>query len=356
MATKTPTSTSGFKSFALSDQGARINNEDLVHNDDDRGIYFVVDGMGGHAAGEQAAQIACERLRGRLERATGSPQQRIREAITLANNAIFETAEAHPDWKGMACVLTVALLSSQTATIGHVGDSRLYKIRGTSLDKITRDHSPVGELEDSNQLTEAEAMAHPRRNEVFRDVGSALHDPDDKDFIDIYEIPTEADSALLLCSDGLTDAVPMADIRKIIRDNAKAPDAAVRSLIDLAKKKDAKDNISVVVVQGSFFGGTGALPAPSANPAPKEAEPQTATTQTIVIEKHRPLWQRFAWAILWMAVGAGLFFGGQQAFELWQQTLLKAPTQTARTPVTILVNSRQPGAQPSIAAALANAA
>src|SRR5579863_4277505 len=98
MSKKTASPIAGFRSYALSDQGVRSNNEDLVHNDDDRGIYFVVDGMGGHAAGEHAAQIAGERLRGRLERATGSPQQRIREAITLANNAIFETAEKHADW------------------------------------------------------------------------------------------------------------------------------------------------------------------------------------------------------------------------------------------------------------------
>ena len=97
MAKKTPASTSGFTSSALSDQGVRSNNEDVVHNDDERGIYFVIDGMGGHAAGEHAAQIASERLRGRLERATGTPQQRVREAIALANNAIFETAEKHPD-------------------------------------------------------------------------------------------------------------------------------------------------------------------------------------------------------------------------------------------------------------------
>jgi len=232
MAKKLPASTSGFKSYAGSDQGVRGNNEDEVYADDDLGIYFVVDGMGGHAAGEEAARIAKERLLGRLSRATGSPQQRIREAITLANNAIFETAAQRPDWNGMACVLTVALLSDGTVTIGHVGDSRLYKISGTApdLDKVTRDHSPVGELEDSQQLTEGEAMNHTRRNEVFRDVGSALHDPDDKDFIDIYEVPIEPDGGLLICSDGLTDALPLAPIRKILRDNAKDFGPAVRSL------------------------------------------------------------------------------------------------------------------------------
>src|ERR1051325_1136637 len=254
MAKKQTSPASEFKSYAATDQGIRGNNEDLVHNDDDRGIYFVIDGMGGHAAGEQAARIAFERLRGRLERASGSPQQRIREAIALANNAIFETAKKHPDWTGMACVLTVALLSSDTATIGHVGDSRLYKIRGLSLDKITRDHSPVGELEDTKQITESEAMSHPRRNEAYRDVGSIFHDPNDDEFIDIYTIPAEPDSALLLCTDGLTDAVPLSSIQKILGENPKDLPAAVRSLINHAKKEHAKDNISVVLVQGPAFG------------------------------------------------------------------------------------------------------
>src|SRR5579871_6647197 len=104
MAKTQPSAKTGFRSFAGSDQGVRGNNEDEVYADDARGIYFVVDGMGGHAAGEQAARIAKERLLGRLARATGTPQQRVREAIALANNAIFEAAESHPEWKGMACV------------------------------------------------------------------------------------------------------------------------------------------------------------------------------------------------------------------------------------------------------------
>src|ERR1035438_3240941 len=101
MAKNTPPTTTGFQSYALSDQGVRGNNEDEVFADDERGIYFVVDGMGGHAAGEQAAQIAAERLRGRLERATGTPQQRVREAIALANNAIFEAAAQNSAWNGI---------------------------------------------------------------------------------------------------------------------------------------------------------------------------------------------------------------------------------------------------------------
>jgi len=100
-------------------------------------------------------------IRVRLERQTGTVEQRLREAITLANNAIFEAAQSRPDWKGMACVLTAAVIEDSVVTIGHVGDSRLYSIKRGRIVKITHDHSPVGEREDSGELTEAQAMQHP---------------------------------------------------------------------------------------------------------------------------------------------------------------------------------------------------
>src|SRR5260370_34020876 len=106
----------------------------------------------------------------------------------------------------MACALTGALLDGQEATVGHVGDSRLYKITRGLLEKITRDHSPVGEMEDQKAITEDEAMAHPRRNEVFRDVGSAPHAPDDPGFTDAYTVAAGPDRCLLRCSSGATAA------------------------------------------------------------------------------------------------------------------------------------------------------
>lgn len=364
MAKKQPTSTSGFRSYALSDQGVRGNNEDLVHADDQRGIYFVIDGMGGHAAGEQAAKIADERLRGRLERATGTPQQRIREAIALANNAIFESAEKHSDQKGMACVLTVALIDSDSATIGHVGDSRLYKVREASpgaitLSKITRDHSPVGEMEDSQQITEGEAMAHPRRNEVYRDVGSAPRDPGDADFIDIYTISAEPDSGLLLCSDGLTDALPLADIENVMREHAKDWRAAARALIAQAKTHEAKDNISVVLVQGPDFGR---IRRPRAvqkeNVVSIDQTTRDDTTPTLIVEEPAPSRRSFGRPILWVvlgaALGAALFFAAQKWLLNPPQVAPQQPVKTATNgPATIVVNPLLPGAQPDIGAALA---
>ena len=139
-------------------------------------LFFVIDGVGGHAAGGKAADVALAMLRARLERETGTRDGRLREAIAIANNEIHTLAATRPEWKGMACVLTAAIVHEDGVTIGHVGDTRLYKLRGDRIDKITRDHSPVGEREDADEISEAEAMRHPRRNEVYRDVGSEPHD------------------------------------------------------------------------------------------------------------------------------------------------------------------------------------
>ena len=158
---------------AASDPGKRRkNNEDRYYVDADRGIYAVIDGVGGQAAGETAAAVAVDVIRERLERQTGTPEERLREAITLANNEILRLSRTRPEWAGMACVLTVALIEDDIVTVGHVGDSRLYLLRSGEIQKITRDHSPVGEREDRGELSEDEAMRHARRNEIYRDVGS----------------------------------------------------------------------------------------------------------------------------------------------------------------------------------------
>ena len=231
----------------------RQNNEDRLYLDPDRGMFLVIDGIGGQAAGEKAAEIALNRIRARLERQIGTPEERIREAITVANNEILRLAGTHPDWEGMACVLTVALVENGSAVIGHVGDSRLYKIRRGEIRKITHDHSPVGEREDTQEISEAEAMRHPRRNEVYRDVGSEEHAPEDPDFIELLRIPFEPDSALLLCSDGLSDQVASAAILRAVIENAGHPAGAVADLIEAANRAGGKDNVTVVIVEGEQF-------------------------------------------------------------------------------------------------------
>jgi serine/threonine protein phosphatase PrpC len=304
--TATPLSAPRYQSALGTDSGkVRDHNEDRVWADDVRGCYAVIDGMGGHAAGERAAEIALERVRVRLERQTDSIEQRVREAITIANNAIYEAAQSKPEWNGMACVLTVAVVEKGFATIGHVGDSRLYKLKSGTITKITRDHSPVGEREDAGELTEIEAMTHPRRNEVFRDVGSREHTPDDADFIEIQRIPFEPESALLLCSDGLSDVIPSDQILEIVQSRAGDRWDAVQALIDAAND-NSKDNVSAVLIEGEAFGGSKRKRATAAGP------------------------NFYRWAYLVVGLLLGVF--GAIAAMRW----LATPT-AVRAPVSILV-------------------
>jgi serine/threonine protein phosphatase PrpC len=242
-------------------------NEDRFHVDVARGLFVLVDGIGGQAAGGKAADVALTMLRARLERETGPTADRVREAITIANNEIHRVASLRPEWTGMACVLTVAVVGEQVATIGHVGDTRLYKLRGDRIEKVTHDHSPVGEREDANEISEIEAMRHQRRNEVYRDVGSEPHAQTDPDFIDLHEIPFEPDAALLLCSDGLTDLVESATIHAIVAQLAGRPDEVVNALIEAANEAGGTDNVTVVYVEGELFAARGfGLPQSPAAP------------------------------------------------------------------------------------------
>jgi serine/threonine protein phosphatase PrpC len=276
-------------------------NEDRFHLDLARGLFMVVDGVGGQAAGGKAADTAVSLLRSRLERETGPVPERLREAITLANNEIHRLAGQRPEWTGMACVLTVALIEDGRATIAHVGDTRLYKLRGDRLEKVTQDHSPVGEREDAGEISELEAMNHPRRNEVYRDVGSEPHQPRDPEFIDVRAIPFETDAALLLCSDGLTDVVDSSTIQRVVTQWAGHPQQVADALIEAANAAGGKDNVTVVYVERELFAATGAgLPGSDQEitrrhaPAGREAARRPAQRQ----EDHGQTRQRIVRSLL----------------------------------------------------------
>lgn len=239
---------------ARTDPGrTRSNNEDLPLFDAARGIYGVIDGVGGQAAGEVAAAIARDVIVQRLARPVGSPADRVREAIAIANNEIFRRAQESPELRGMACVITLALVTDGRLVIGHVGDTRLYKLDASGMRKLTRDHSPVGEREDAGELNEVDAMRHPRRNEVFRDVGSIFRDKDEQDFVDIIEEPFERDDAILICSDGLSDMLPSPTIAHIAKQYAGDPARLTEALVAAANDAGGKDNITVVYAEGPYF-------------------------------------------------------------------------------------------------------
>jgi serine/threonine protein phosphatase PrpC len=233
----------------------RDRNEDRYWIDAERGLFLVVDGVGGHRAGELAAQTALEEIRESLATAEGGAEQRVRAAIARANNRIFELAAEDGARQGMACVLTLALVEDGAITIGHVGDSRLYLVWDGAMRKLTSDHSPVGEDEEAGELTEEEAMQHPRRNEVFRDVGSRPRAAEDEEFIEIRQCRFRPDAALLLCSDGLTDQLTSVRVREIVESYEGDAEQVARALVAAANQAGGRDNATAVFVAGPEFGG-----------------------------------------------------------------------------------------------------
>ncbi len=258
-------------------------NEDRFLCLPESGVFAVIDGVGGQAAGGKAAVVARALLRERLAQSAGTIADRIREGITAANNEIYRLAATRGEWDGMACVLTIALVKGGKVTFGHVGDTRLYMLQGDRIEKLTRDHSPVGEREDASEISERQAMQHPRRNEVYRDVGSEFHDRRDRDFIDVDEVPFEPDAALLLCSDGLTDLVDSTSIARTVSQWAGDPASVVRELIGAANAAGGKDNVTVVYVEGdafaaSHFGQNTIESLSAAGPAKSDSTVASATS------------------------------------------------------------------------------
>src|SRR5580692_425304 len=262
-----------WRSATASDPGRmRAENQDRVYADDELGIFLVVDGLGGHAAGEKAAETAVEVIRAELESSTSEPKQSVPSAIAAANNRIYQLASENEDWRGMACVLTLAVMHEDRVVIGHVGDSRLYLIWNGAIRKLTSDHSPVGEREDRGELTETEAMLHPRRHEVFRDVGTRHRAPDDEEFVEMKEVLFKTDAAMLLCSDGLSDLITSAEMSEIIDQYDGDAGQTARDLVDAANRAGGRDNITAVFVAGSEFLG-------SQSPAMAEARARHSITR-----------------------------------------------------------------------------
>lgn len=247
-----------WRAGAATDPGRiRTENQDRDYVDGERGVFLVVDGLGGHAAGEKAADTALEVIPTELANHDGDIRDRIRNAIATANNRICDLASENEAWRGMACVLTLAVMEDDKVIVGHVGDSRLYLMWNGALRKLTSDHSPVGEREDRGELTEQEAMQHPRRHEVFRDVGSRRREPDDTEFVEMKEFLFKPDAAILLCSDGLSDLVTSAEMCEIIERYEGDPRKVARDLVEAANLAGGKDNVTAVFVAGGEFLGNG---------------------------------------------------------------------------------------------------
>jgi serine/threonine protein phosphatase PrpC len=277
--------------------------------------------LGGHAAGEFAAETAIQVICSELANATESgASERIRRAVTAANNRIYELAQSSPECTGMACVLTLALIEGERLTIGHVGDSRLYLMWNGKLRKLTSDHSPVGEQEDRGELSEEQAMRHPRRNEVFRDVGSRLREDDDPEFVEIKTAAFHPDAALLLSSDGLSDYVSSAEILDIVERYDGDAGKTARLLVEAANAAGGRDNISVIFIAGSAFTRNRGLRA------------RHATTR---MRESHSAWPSLARSIVLFLAGIAL---GVLLWRIAASPKTESPGPLSRAPKDTLVN------------------
>ncbi len=236
----------------------RESNEDQYLVDPEIGVYAVADGMGGHAAGEIASELAIETLSAVLRRdgwpdttGEGTEQERktrtarsIREAIGAANRKICESVENHAEWKGMGTTLVALAISGNSAIIGHVGDSRAYLVRAGKLSRLTSDHSWVNEQVKLGLLSADDAQRHPWRNIVTRALGNRAEVD-----VDLMEQPMQENDLFLLCSDGLNTMLRDGEIRTILEKRAEDPEQACRELIAAANARGGEDNITVVVLR-----------------------------------------------------------------------------------------------------------
>jgi PPM family protein phosphatase len=225
----------------------RSGNEDSFLMVPDRGIFVVADGMGGHAAGEVASEMAVRYVARELDSLRGlSDDQiadRMRSAIRAANGAIFQRTLTEHDKRGMGTTVTVLTLYENRFLIGQVGDSRAYLLRDSKLTQITKDHSYVQEQVDAGYLTPEQARTHPYSNVITRCVGA------NSDVMpDVYGGVVKPADLYLLASDGLTGMLEDYQLAELLAPD-RMPQDEVDALIAEANRHGGLDNITAIIVR-----------------------------------------------------------------------------------------------------------
>ncbi len=244
----------------------RSHNEDSIAADQGIGLAVLADGMGGYNAGEVASGIAVELIKAEMAKALAgkkpeelngqSAERLIAEHATRANAAIYQAAQSQPQYSGMGTTLVVALWHNNQVSVGHVGDSRLYRLRGGTLEQITRDHSLLQEQIDSGMITKEQARYSQNKNLVTRAVGI---DPEVE--TEVHTYPAQPGDIYLLCSDGLSDMVTDEDIQLALASLQSNLPLAAQQLVQQANDNGGRDNVSVILVRvvKSFQARTGWL-------------------------------------------------------------------------------------------------
>lgn len=239
--------------FGNTDLGKnRTNNEDAFIAQfiwsDQVMLAAAIDGVGGYEGGEIAAAIAKQTIVDYLQSyPNGKRSDLIKQAVVEANNAIYKAREEYDKHPQMSCVLTAALIDTQSGYLhmAHIGDTRLYQYADGQIKKLSHDHSLVGYREEIGELTEDEAMHHPQRNVISRDVGSQFMDIN-TDQVETASFPLVSNATYLLCSDGLSDMLTSSMMEAILNSD-KTPEEKVQALIDKANEEGGNDNITVVL-------------------------------------------------------------------------------------------------------------
>ena len=243
----------------LTDTGrVREHNEDTISVDANMGLLVLADGMGGYNAGEVASGIAVKTIvnlvRESVERedltnpdqGTGlsRPAIILRDAIVRANKIIYQTARTQPNCEGMGTTVVGCLFHDNRITIAHVGDSRLYRLRGEGFEQVTLDHSLLQELVDRGFYSPEEAQRAANKNYVTRALGV-----EQSVEVEIQEHPAQRGDIYVLCSDGLSDMVEDDDIQLTINTFGANLDTVAKQLVQLGNDNGGKDNISVLLAQ-----------------------------------------------------------------------------------------------------------
>lgn len=253
----------------------------------DKALLVVVDGVGGYAGGKRAAAIAREAIDQYMQTPKGDTLTMLREAVIFANNRIAEERAQNPKYGEMCCVLTAAVADATAGAVHfvHVGDTRMYRYRKGVLQKLTKDHSFVGLREDAGEITEREAMSHPQRNQILREVGSAIHRIDDEDFMQYGQDELLPGDGLLLCSDGLTDMVTAKQVAEILATTA-ALNTKVNNIIALANEAGGHDNITVVLLKNNRAKQT--VQPTNGTKVKKTVKAKTSTAETSAVIIQQP--------------------------------------------------------------------
>lgn len=230
-------------------------------------LFVVADGMGGANAGEVASKIAVDSFKDPLNDSV-APEPRMAGVVRNANHEIHRKSNSSDEFKGMGTTITALLLGEDELTIAHVGDSRAYRLRDGDLERLTRDHSLVGEMVRRGAITEAEAEVHPQRSILTRALG-----PEDEVEIDTLSHGVKAGDIYLICSDGLTGMVDEATIAQEMGSGKPLQEVA-ETLIRKANENGGVDNITVVAFKVDG--------ASSTAPAPPSATDEPAGDETII--------------------------------------------------------------------------